>query len=34
MLRFAWPALAERLCQLFAEVVGATDDDPAVAAAR
>jgi glycosyltransferase involved in cell wall biosynthesis len=33
MLRFAWPALAERLCQLFAEV-GATDDDPAVAAAR
>jgi glycosyltransferase involved in cell wall biosynthesis len=34
MLHFAWPALAERLCQLFAEVVGATDDDPAVAAAR
>jgi glycosyltransferase involved in cell wall biosynthesis len=34
MLRFAWPALAERLCQLFAEVAGATDDDPAVAAAR
>jgi glycosyltransferase involved in cell wall biosynthesis len=34
MLRFAWPALAERLCQLFAEVVSATDDDPAVAATR
>ncbi|MGZ6674790.1 MAG: glycosyltransferase family 4 protein, partial [Solirubrobacteraceae bacterium] len=34
MLRFAWPALAERLCQLFVEVVGATDDDPAVAASR
>lgn len=31
-LRFAWPALAERLCQLFVEVVGATDDGPAVAA--
>ena len=34
MLRFAWPALADRLCQLFAEVVAATDDDPAVAATR
>jgi glycosyltransferase involved in cell wall biosynthesis len=33
-LRFAWPALAERLCQLFADVVAATDDDAAVAAAR
>jgi glycosyltransferase involved in cell wall biosynthesis len=32
--RFAWPALAERLCQLFAEVAEATDDDTAVAAAR
>jgi glycosyltransferase involved in cell wall biosynthesis len=35
MLRFAWPALADRLCSLFAEVVGAAaDDDPAVAASR
>ena len=35
MLRFAWPALADRLCSLFAEVAGATaDDDPAVAASR
>jgi glycosyltransferase involved in cell wall biosynthesis len=33
-LRFAWPALAERLCGLFAEVVAATDDDAAVAATR
>lgn len=33
-LRFAWPALAERLCQLFVEVVGATDDGAAVAATR
>ena len=35
MLRFAWPALADRLCSLFAEVVAAAaDDDPAVAASR
>ena len=35
MLRFAWPALADRLCALFAEVAGtAADDDPAVAATR
>jgi glycosyltransferase involved in cell wall biosynthesis len=34
MLRFAWPALADRLCSLFAEVVGAADDDPAFAATR
>ena len=33
-LRYAWPALAERLCQLFADVVGTTDDDAAVVAAR
>jgi glycosyltransferase involved in cell wall biosynthesis len=33
MLRFAWPALADRLCSLFAEVAGAAaDDDPAVVA--
>jgi glycosyltransferase involved in cell wall biosynthesis len=35
MLRFAWPALADRLCSLFAEVVAAAaDDGPAVAASR
>ena len=35
MLRFAWPALADRLCSLFAEVVAAADDDDsAVAATR
>jgi hypothetical protein len=35
MLRFAWPALADRLCSLFTEVVeAAADDDPAVAATR
>jgi glycosyltransferase involved in cell wall biosynthesis len=34
MLRFAWPALADRLCSLFAEVVAASDDDTAVAATR
>jgi len=34
MLRFAWPALADRLCSLFAEVVGASDDDAAVVATR
>jgi glycosyltransferase involved in cell wall biosynthesis len=34
MLRFAWPALADRLCALFAEVVAASDDDTAVAATR
>jgi glycosyltransferase involved in cell wall biosynthesis len=33
-LRFAWPALADRLCQLYAELVEAADDDAAVAAAR
>ena len=33
-VRFAWPALADRLCQLFAEVAAATDDDVVVAAAR
>jgi glycosyltransferase involved in cell wall biosynthesis len=33
-VRFAWPALADRLCQLFAEVAEATDDDVAVVAAR
>jgi hypothetical protein len=33
-LRFAWPALADRLCSLFAEVVGASDDDTAVVATR
>jgi glycosyltransferase involved in cell wall biosynthesis len=33
-VRFAWPALADRLCQVFAEVAEATDDDVAVAAAR
>jgi glycosyltransferase involved in cell wall biosynthesis len=32
LLRFAWPALADRLCSLFAEVVAASDDDTAVAA--
>jgi glycosyltransferase involved in cell wall biosynthesis len=32
--RFAWPALAERLCQLFAEVVEAADDDTLLVAAR
>jgi glycosyltransferase involved in cell wall biosynthesis len=34
MLRFAWPALADRLCSLFAEVVAASDDDASVAATR
>jgi glycosyltransferase involved in cell wall biosynthesis len=34
MLRFAWPALADRLCSLFAEVVAASDDDTAVVATR
>jgi glycosyltransferase involved in cell wall biosynthesis len=34
MLRFAWPALADRLCSLFAEVVAASDDDATVAATR
>jgi glycosyltransferase involved in cell wall biosynthesis len=34
MLRFAWPALADRLCSLFAEVVAASDDDSPVAATR
>jgi glycosyltransferase involved in cell wall biosynthesis len=34
MLRFAWPALADRLCALFAEVVAASDDDTAVVATR
>jgi glycosyltransferase involved in cell wall biosynthesis len=33
-LRFAWPALADRLCSLFAEVVAASDDDTAVTATR
>jgi glycosyltransferase involved in cell wall biosynthesis len=33
-IRFAWPALADRLGQLFAEVVEAADGDTAVAAAR
>jgi glycosyltransferase involved in cell wall biosynthesis len=33
-LRFAWPALADRLCSLFAEVVAASDDDTAVIATR
>jgi glycosyltransferase involved in cell wall biosynthesis len=33
-LRFAWPSLADRLCQLFAEVVEADDDDVAAVAAR
>ncbi|HEX6743533.1 MAG TPA: glycosyltransferase family 4 protein [Solirubrobacteraceae bacterium] len=33
-LRFAWPALADRLCSLFAEVVAASDDDTAVVATR
>jgi glycosyltransferase involved in cell wall biosynthesis len=33
-LRFAWPALADRLCSLFAEVVAASDDDTAAVAAR
>jgi glycosyltransferase involved in cell wall biosynthesis len=33
-LRFAWPSLADRLCQLFAEVVEAADDDVAVVTAR
>jgi hypothetical protein len=33
LLRFAWPALADRLSSLFAEVAGAAaDDDTAVAA--
>jgi glycosyltransferase involved in cell wall biosynthesis len=30
MLRFAWPALADRLCSLFADVVTAAADDSAV----
>jgi glycosyltransferase involved in cell wall biosynthesis len=34
MLRFAWPALADRLCSLFAEVVAASGDDTAVAVTR
>jgi glycosyltransferase involved in cell wall biosynthesis len=33
-LRFAWPALAERLCGVFSEVVAAADDDAPLAAAR
>ena len=33
-VRFAWPALADRLCRLFSEVAQATGDDVAVAAGR
>ena len=32
--RFAWPALADRLCRLFGEVVATPDEDPAIAATR
>jgi len=32
--RFAWPALADRLCRLFDDVAAAPDEDAAVAAGR
>ena len=32
--RFAWPALADRLCRLFGEVAATPEEDAAVAAAR